>query len=235
MAYIYEYIRTRGHEPLYFEEHYSYLEAGAIKHFREPLKPTHEELRCAIKAALQEARLSPTMMNAVEVLCFSDGGYEVKAQEIIYKAFSLRALHPYAYLCRVGGDILLDNTSAKEALVELNRTTAQASDRGVALWADEHDEVIAIDGLPVIAVFENEVRFSRKGDSVEFNLAYDVVSQMGRKASRGAITLNDLKRAKELLFIGHEGLSAVDHYESIVFMDVTAEKIASAIAQAESL
>ena len=235
MAYIYEYIRTRGHEPLYFEEHYTYLEAGAIKHFREPLKPSCEELRCAIKAALQEARLSPTMMNAVEVLCFNDGTFEVKAQEIIYKAFSLRALHPHAYLCRVSGDILLDNTSAKEALVELNRTTAQASERGVALWADEHDEVLAIDGMPVIAVFENEIRFSRKGDSVEFNLAYDKVSQMKRKATRGAITLNDLKSAKELLFIGHEGLSAILHYESTVYMDVTAEKIATAIAQAESL
>ena len=234
MAYIYEHIRTRGYEPLHFEEHYTYLEAGAVRHFGEPLNISRQELKETIAKTLQKGRFSPTMMNAVEVRYFDNGTFEVEAKEILYKKFSLRALHPNAYLCRVSGDILLQNTSAKAALVELNRITAQASELGVALWADEHDEILAIDGAPVIAVFEDEVRFSQKGDGVEFEHAFEVVTNMGRNATRGAITLEDLKDVKELLFIGHEGLSAIHRFESQIFMDISAEKIAAAIAEAES-
>ena len=235
MAYIYEHIRTRGYEPLYFEEHFTYLEAGAARHFGEPLNLSRQELKEAITQTLHKGHFSPTMMNAVEVRYFDNGTFEVEAKEILYKHFSLRALHPRAYLCRVSGDILLKNTSAKAALVELNRITAQASELGAALWADEQGEVLAIDGAPVIAVFEDEVRFSQKGDGVEFERAFEAVTKMGRNATRDAINLEDLKDAKELLFIGHEGLSAVHRFESRIFMDISAEKIASAIAQAESL
>lgn len=235
MAYIYEHIRTRGYEPLYFEEHFAYLEAGAVKHFGEALKLSREELKEAISKALHKGRFSPTMMNVVELRYYDSGALEVEAKEIIYKKFSLRALHPQAYLCRVSGDILLDNTSAKAALVELNRTTAQASELGVALWADEHGEVLAIDGAPVIAIFEDEIRFSQKGDGVEFEHAFEVVTNMGRNATRGAINLEELREVKELLFIGHEGLSALHCFESYVFMDIAAEKIASKIAEAEAM
>ena len=235
MAYIYEHIRTRGYEPLYFEEHFAYLEAGATRHFGEPLTLSRQELKESITKALHKGRFSPTMMNAVEVRYFDNGTFEVEAKEILYKHFSLRALHPHAYLCQVSGDILLHNTSAKAALVELNRITARANEQGVALWADEQGEVLAIDGAPVIAVFEDEVRFSHKGDDVEFEHAFEAVTNMGRNTTRGAIFLADLKDAKELLFIGYEGLSAVHRFESQIFMDISAEKIASAIAQTESL
>ena len=235
MAYIYEYIRTRGHEPLYFEEHCIYLEAGAVRYFGEPLKPSRNELLSAIKEVLQRGRFSPTVMNAVEVRYFHDGRFEVEAKEIIYSTFSLRALHPRAYLHRISGKSLLDNTSAKEALIEFHRTTSQSLERSVALWADANDEVLAIDGEPVIAIFEDEIRFSRKGESVEFDHAYDTVVEMGRNATKGAISLADLKEAKELLFIGHEGISAVHRFDTTLYMDITAEKIASKIAEKESL
>ena len=235
MAYLYEYIRTRGHEPLYFEEHYIYLEAGALKHFREPLNISREKLLQAIREVLRKGAFSPTVMNVVEVRYFNDGTFEVEAKEILYNKFSLRALHPRSYLCRVSGDILLDNTSAKAALIELNRAAAQTTERSVAIWADEQDEVLAIDGLPVIAVFEDEVRFSRKGDGVEFELAYNTVVKMGRNATRGAIYLSEMSKVKELLYIGHEGLSAVYRYGPTLFMDISAEKIATKIAEAESI
>jgi hypothetical protein len=229
MAYIYEHIRTRGYEPLYFEEHYIYLEARSVMFMHTPFNPSREELRQAIKCALQSERLSPSAMNTVEVRYYADGKLEVEAREIIYKEFSLRALHPEVYLCRASGETILTNTSAKEALIEFNHT----SNEGVALWANEQDEVLAIDGLPVIAVFEEEVRFSHVGDSVEFELAYDAIVKMGRNATRGAIHLGELHDVKELLYIGYEGVGAVLRYQSTRYMDITAEKLAATIAESE--
>jgi hypothetical protein len=172
-------------------------------------------------------------MNAVEVRCYSDGSVETEAKEILYNTFSMRALHPYSYMCRISGDLLTANTSAKAALVEFNRATMQTAERSVAIWVNEGDEVIAIDGSPVIAVFEDEVRFARNGEGVEFDLAYDVVVKLGRNATRGAIKLADLSEAKELIFIGYEGLTAVHSYLSTRYMDILAEKIAAKIAEAE--
>ena len=229
MAYIYEHIRTRGYEPLYFEEHFTYLEARAVSLLHISFKPSRKELLKAIKEALQSARFSPTAMNVVEVRYYADGELEVKAEAFIYNEFSLRALHPRAYLCQVSGDILLQNTSAKEALVEFNRTAGN----GVAIWANEQNEVLAIDGFPVIAVFEDEVRFSRMGDSVEFNLAYSKVVEMGRNTTKEAISIEDLHQAKELLFVSHYGLSAVERYDTTRYMDITAEKLVAKIAEVE--
>ena len=233
MAYIYQHIRTRGFEPIHFEEYYTYLEAAFVTHFREPLHISRQELRERISSTLRNERFSPSAMNAVEVRCYSDGAVEIEAKEILYSTFSMRALHPYSYLCRLSGDILTANTSAKAALVEFNRATTQRAERSVAIWANDEDEVIAIDGSPVIAVFEDEVRFSQRGEGVEFDLAYDVVVKLGRNATIGAIKLSDLSEAKELIFIGYEGLTAVHSYLSTRYMDVSAEKIAAKIAEAE--
>jgi hypothetical protein len=109
----------------------------------------------------------------------------------------------------------------------------QTAERSVAIWINEGNEVIAIDGSPVIAVFEDEVRFARNGEGVEVDLAYDVVVKLGRNATRGAIKLADLSEAKELKFIGYEGLTAVHSYLSTRYMDILAEKIAAKIAEAE--
>lgn len=234
MAYIYEYIRTRGHEPLHFEKHYARLEELAATYFSEPLKFSSQQLRQTIAESLQSAKCSTTTMNVVYVQYHSDGSLKVKADWSIYSAFSLRALRPCSYLCRISGEIITDNTSAKEALIEFNQDTALTTDKGVAIWANERDEVVAIDGAAVIAVFEDEVRFLASSKGVEFDLAYEVVSKSRTNVSKGTINLVELPKAKELLYIDHRGVTALQLlYDSTIYMDITAGKIASQIAEAE--
>ena len=244
MAYIYEYIRTQGYEPMHFEEHYTYLDALAITYFASPLKISQQELKTAIKEQLRKDKLLPTTMNVVCIKYFADGTFDIETNYMIYDSFSLRVLHPQAHLYRLSGDILLDNTSAKETLLEFNRTSLHAlySNNDVAIWADEHDEVIAIDGSSVVAVFEDEVRFSRKGRGVEFDLAYDLLSATREGVTKGEIRVEELPKAKELLYINHEGVAAVQLYESDtkpgkchIYMDILAEKIANKIAEAEQM
>ena len=45
MAYIYEHIRTKGFEPMHFEEHYARLDALARKLFFAPLAIEREALQ----------------------------------------------------------------------------------------------------------------------------------------------------------------------------------------------
>ena len=111
----------------------------------------------------------------------------------------------------------------------MNRTMGQIADEGVALWANELGELLAIDGSPVIAVFDDEIRFSRMGSGVEFDLAYNAVCKMGRNASKHEIRLEELAEAKELLYIDHRGISAVANYGTTVYMDIIAAKIADNI------
>ena len=235
MAYIYEHIRTQGYDPIYFEEHYTRLDSLARTYFHEPLKATREVLRKAIAECLKEEQFSPKMMNVVRVRCFADGTFKVEAGWMIYNTFSLRALHPQAHFCRVSGSLLTDNTSAKEALVEFNQASAFTANEGVAVWATEQGEVVAIDGAPVIAIFEDEIKFSRAGQGVEFDLAYDVVCKMKHKVVRGEIRIEELSQAKELLYIDYRGITAVQTLDnSTIYMDILAEKIAAHIAERES-
>lgn len=228
MAYIYEYIRTQGFEPIHFEEHYTRLEALARKYFLAPLSVERKELQRLIGEQLCNDGFSPRNTNAVYVRYNCDGEITIISEEILYNDFSLRALRPRIFVCRVSGEPLTDNTSAKEALLEMNHTTAIISEQGVPLWVNEQGEVLAIDGASVIAVFDNEIRFSRMGGGVEFELAYNAASKIRNNVTKEEILLSDLTSAKELLYIDHRGITAIEAYESHHFMDITASKLAAA-------
>lgn len=233
MAYIYEHIRTQGFEPMHFEEHYTRLEELARRLFLAPLTVEREELQRRIGECLRNGGYSSCNTNAVVVRYYATGKMEIEAVEMLYNSFSLRAIRPRLFVCHLSGELLTDNTSAKEALLEFNRTTALTSEQGVALWANEQGEVLAIDGAAVIAIFEDEIRFSHT-DSVEAGLAYDVAESIGRKVSKEPISLSDIAQAKELLYIDYRGITAIDAIDSHHLMDITALKFATKIAEREA-
>ena len=234
MAYIFEYIRAKGHEPLHLEKHYARLKELTEKYFSEPLLLSQEEVQKAIVQTLQLKRCSTSAMNYACVRCFDNNAIEVDADWMIYDCFELRAIHPQAYLCQASGEILTDNTSAKEALIRFNNDSALLNDRGVAVWVSEQNEVLAIDGSPVIAVFDDEIRFSDKGKGVEFELAYEALSATNNTVTKGAIVVDELHKAKELLFIDYRGVTAINQWlDDTLYMSLTAERIASLIAEKE--
>lgn len=233
MAYIYEHIRTQGFEPLHFEEHFTRLNALARELFLAPLAVEHQELQRQIAERLRKEGCSPLVKNAVVLRYHDDRAFDIEVEELLYDTFSVRAIHPQLCTYRLSGDLLTENTSAKEALLELNHTMAHISEQGVPLWINDEDEILAIDGAPVIAVFDNEIKFSRMGKGVEFNIAYGVANKIKRNISKEAIMLDDLGKAKELLYIDYRGITAVEAFESHYFMDITASKLALKIAETE--
>ena len=233
MAYIFEHIRTQGFAPLHFDEHYARLSALARKLFLAPLAVESKELCTLIGEKLQNEGFSARNKNAVYVRYDSNGSVVIECVDTLYNEFSLRALRPQTFICRISGEILTENTSAKESALELNRTTSLISEQGVPMWVNEQGEMLAIDGAPVIAVFDNEIRFSRMGSGVEFDIAYSVAEEIGKFVSKESILLDEITRAKELLYIDHRGITAIESYESHHFMDITAAKIASKIVEKE--
>lgn len=233
MAYIYEYIRTQGFEPLHFERHYMRLDAVARKLFVQPLGVEREELKRQIATTLRTRGFSAHTMNAVYVRYYSDGSLSVEGVDTWYSKFSLRAIRPKGCICRVSGELLIENTSAKEAMTELNGEIARMTEEGVPIWANEQGEVLAIDGSPVIAVFDDEIRFSRMGAGVEFELAYAAIGDIKRKITKEEIRVEHLCDVKELLYIDYRGVTALECFESHHYMDIIAEKVALKIAETE--
>ena len=235
MAHIYEHIRTRGHEPLHFEEHFAQLEALSAKYFTEPISFPPQYVRESIISDAKRRHLSSTGMNCALVMLFHDGAIHIQTEWMMYDRFSLRALHPNCYPVCISGEIILDNTSVKEQLLGFQYVcTSEDNKNDVAIWHNEQGEVLAIDGAPVVAVFEDEIIFSNYGQSVEFDLAYELLSKGRSDVAKGVIKLENLSKAKELLFIDHRGVTAVNRlYGSTIYMDITAEKIATLIAEAE--
>ena len=233
MAYIYEHIRTQGFEPLHFEEHYARLDTLARKLFLAPLAIEREELQRRIGECLRMGGYSSHTTNAVYVRYYATGKVEIEAVEMLYNSFSLRALRPHGYICSLSGGLLLEHTSAKEAMLELNHAISSIAKQGVPIWVNAANEVLAIDGSSVIAIFENEIRFSSVGTGVEFEHAYNIAKNMRRIISREAISIEDLPKVKELLFIDYRGITALEEFGGHRYMDITAEKIAAKIAEKE--
>lgn len=240
MAYIYEYIRAQGYEPMHFEEHYARLDALSCIYFGNPINISQAELRNAIVAEFRKSRFSESLINLAFVKCLPEGQVEVKVSGIIYNEFSLRAIRPHAYICRIGGRMLTDNTSAKEGVMEFNQNTTDISNGGVALWVTEQEEVVAIDGASVIGVFDDEICFSQSGQGVEFDLAYTAAKGMKRNVTKRAIMLDELPKMKELLYIDYRGITAVQLYypypqldKASIYMDITAERLAKQISKIE--
>jgi branched-subunit amino acid aminotransferase/4-amino-4-deoxychorismate lyase len=232
MAYIYEYIRTQGFEPMHFEEHYSRLDALACKHLFIPFAVERNELRRVIGETLRSGHSSAQKSNGVYVQYDHDGELKVVCAMTLYDEFSLRALRPKFFVCRISGELLTENTSAKEALLDLNHTTTLSTEQGKALWANERGEVLDIDGAEVIAIFEDEIRFASV-NGIETRLAYEAAKEMGREVTNAPILLDDIAQAKELLYIDYRGITAIDSAEGHYFMDLTASKLAAKIAERE--
>ena len=233
MSYIYEHIRTQGYKPLHFEEHYARLEELSNKLFLSNLATDKSGLCKNIAEALRDGGYSPNRANAVCVKCYDDRTIEVECIDYLYNSFSLRALRPQGYIELVSGELITLNTSAKEAMLELNHTTAQIADKGVAIWANDNGEIVAIDGAAAVAVFDDEIRFSQLGSGVEFDLAYRAATMTKRRVTKGGIMVSELRSVKELLAIDYRGITAIAKYGEHLYMDITAERIAKQIASIE--
>ncbi|MBE6197214.1 MAG: hypothetical protein E7141_00895 [Rikenellaceae bacterium] len=239
MSYIYEAIRTRGFEPRDLEKYYQRLEALAHRVVASPLKFSREELRMEIAECLRRSGFSPTRNHAVIVRChyYGDKDVELLPVEMLYDDFSVRAIRP-----RIGSmervtkeSILLENCSVKDELLEIHRikNLHLNGDNSVTMWVTEDDEIVAIDGAPVVCVFENEIRFSESISGVEFQLAYNVVAESHRRVAKGAIRLSDLSQAKELLIVDYRGITAIAGWNDHNYMNITAEWLASRIGDVE--
>lgn len=103
----------------------------------------------------------------------------------------------------------------------------------LTMWTTEQNEVVAIDGASVVAVFDDEILFSECGRGVEFELLYGVATKQYRRVTKAPLMLSDLKRAKELLFVDCRGITAIDSWDNHYYMDLTATLLASQIAKGE--
>ena len=232
MAYIYEHIRTRGYEPIHFERHYTHLKELAQRMLHTPLKVDRNSLKAEIAETLRRNRYSERVTNSVKV-CFDANEITITSiEEVLYNDFAVRAIRPtIGDIERVAkGSSLLENCSAKEAMREWHYTRNLQLDypNSLTIWATNEDEVVAIDGSPVIAVFEGEIRFAEGCSGVEFDLAYEVASR-GRNARRASLMLSELAQAKELLFVDHRGITAIESWGERLYMDITASHLASMI------
>lgn len=233
IPYIYEYVRCRGFAPLYLEQHIARLDTLSRKLFLTECGLTREVLERDIAGVLRSEGYSANHTNAVQVCIYIDGRTEIRCVEMFYDDFSLRAVRPQGYICSLSGDMLLQPTSAKEATLSLCRATAEVSDEGVAVWVSDMGEVKAIDGGSVVAVFDDEIRFSQSGAGVEFELAYKALKGDKRVVRHGEILHSDIACAKELFYIDYRGVTALSACEGHRFMDIVAERVARQVADKE--
>lgn len=235
-AYIYQRLRTRGVEPLYLDRAVEHLSYWSERLFDEPFHPDTKALNAQIRAALLNEGFSKGGTHAVEVRLYSCGDILVTPLESLYlESFPLRAIRPSATPQHLTGELLLAPTSAKEAMLAICHTAKLLPSQDIPMWIDHNNEITAIDGAPVIAVMENEIILSHLGDSVEFELAEQALANTTHPMRRGFISCNELPLVKELLYIDHRGITALNDIEGRQLSNIVAERIAKEVQKLDNL
>ena len=235
-AYIYQRLRTRGVEPLYPTYIIRSIEALAEQIFHRQITLNIDEVRSKIAAAITRERLSQHAIHAVELRLYPSGEIEAVTESAFYlEAFPLRAIRPVATPYRITSDLLLAPTSARDALLDICKSESALPSESISMWIDHNNEITAIDGASVVAVTQDEVIFSQLGKGVEFELALRAIEKTSHRVVRGEILYNNAHDYKELLYIDHRGVVALDSIEGRQLSNIVAERIVQEVKKLEKL
>lgn len=234
--YIYQRLRTQGVKPLYLSAAITTLERLSKAIFDEAILLDKTELEQQIANTILTERLSLHATHAVEVRLYPSHKVEIVTEDMLYlEPFPLRAIRPTARPYRISGDMLHHPTSARDALLNICRADNKLPSESIAMWVDHNNEITAIDGAPVIAVTDNEIRFSHVGHNIEFDIAERAMSKTSHKVVYGEIRYDEALNFKELLYIDHRGVVALADIEGHALSNIIAERIAKEVSKIEKM
>ena len=225
--YLYQQVRTDGHQPLRLAEHCRLLNDASLRLFDRKFCVNTQELEESITSILLCERYSKELSHIVEIRLYSKGDYALFAVETsMYDDFELRAIRPRALVHR--GDIGFDGmpTSAAKAHTELLRKYAERYGCSSVICADGNGIVSNIDGAAVMAVIDREIVVSQAIDSVEKELMIERLRQ--RRHERVVvrdILIDELRRAEEIFYVDVRGVTSISELEGEPLSDFVANAV----------
>ncbi len=228
--YLYQNIRTSGHEALYLDRHIELLKRAALETTgREPSIDTAATKR-DISALLMRNNYPAAMQSQVVMRWYTSGHLLLSAGEIsTYRSFGLRSIYPAAAIVTYDVPLSAHPTSARESLAALARIKAMSEGARVAIQADSRGHAVSADDAPLFMIREYTLVVPPAIDSVERRLVTDVAGRAGLEIMTRDIPVEELGSADELFYIDYRGITAIGRCGERAYMHFLTERIAGLI------
>ena len=225
--YLYQQVRTDGHQPLRLAEHCRLLNDASLRLFAREFNADIQEIEENIALCLLRDRYSKELSHIVEIRLFSEGDYAIFAVETsLYGDFELRAIRPRALVhnSEIGFDGM--PTSAAKAHTELLRKYAEKYGCSCVICVDGNGVVNNIDGVAVMAVIDREIVVSQATESVEKSLMIERLrlNRHERVVVR-EISIEELRRAEEIFYVDVRGVTSISELEGEPLSDFVANAV----------
>mgnify|MGYP001521573706 FL=1 len=228
--YVYQNIRTAGHEPLYLDRH-----IACLRHAAREVTGRAPEIDTAgtardIAELLRRNNYPTAVQSQVIMRWYASGHLLLAGGEISpYREFGLRSIYPTAAVVTYDNPLSPHPTSAREALAAIARLRAASAGARIAIQADSAGLVVSADNAPVFTVREYTVTTPPAADSVERSLVIEAVRKAGLQMATADIAVADLDRADEIFFIDYRGITSIGRCGSRAYMHILTERIAENI------
>ena len=164
--YLYQQVRTDGHQPLRLAEHCRLLNDASLRLFDREFNADIQEIEENIASILIRDRYSKELSHIVEIRLYPEGDYAIFAVETsLYGDFELRAIRPRALVhnSEIGFDGM--PTSAAKAHTELLRKYAEKYGCTCVICVDGNGVVNNIDAVVI--------RYADNGEFLAFAVTQD--------------------------------------------------------------
>lgn len=233
--YVFQNIHTLNHSARYLSEHIALLNHSAKELFGEQLKTniTQQQISHKIAELLAANRLTRNASICVEIRLDAVGNYELRSHEpSIYSGYVLRSLQPDAVCIPVNMPMPQHPTSASVATRLLADSIAHKSGFHRAIIA-ERDGGLSVEPCEPLFILKEYTLFAQEGcHSVEYELAIAAAKSIGLSLEQKRLMVGDLKDADEVFTVGWQGVTAMAHIGSKLYISLISEKIAKAMEQA---
>ncbi len=229
-AYIYQNIHTLCYQPRHIARHADIIQQLSQELFGIESSLTATNLQEQITALISQLRLSRQRSVCAVVKQYASGVYTIECDTpSLYSGYVLRSLRPEAATIRVTMPLDIYPTSAAIATREVVESIARSRDFHTAIMMTDEGEICSDASQPIAVVQGRKLILTPAPYSVEREMAVEAAQRVDIEIENRRINHADIVAADEVMFIGWQGITAMQKVDGKQYMAIIAERLAREI------
>ncbi len=225
--YVMQRIHTLGHCAYNVSRHLSLLNDTAISLFSFATLCRVADAERIISKLLDASRVSRSLSCPVvmRINVLGELSFEVE-QPILYEGYAVRAKRLALAPLTMPMPDTISPTSVTLAIDAMADSRVRSVGGDMALWLDDHGEVISRPWMPIFAVYRGKVYTPSEYDSVEYVVTRDAIRRANIELVIHPLTVDSLMRMEEVFMVDAMGITSAASLKEHRLLSVVASRIA---------
>ena len=231
--YVYQNIHSLGYNCRYVAQHLEQLNNAAEALFGFGLEIDAATIERQARQLLTANHATRHSTLCVRLMLDSEGDYRLECDEAtIYAGYTLRSLHPDVMCVAIIPPAPSFLSSALLSSRRLADAAARQRDAHEALITSADGTVVSDATRPMIMIDGYTATLSPTTQHcVESQLAAEACRKLGLKVRYAELTISELERADELMYVTFQGITSISGLGRHTYMHILSERIAEAMEE----